>query len=98
MIALRDRSIEGRDMGSARTDCARCDDSEDSGEDEGNEEEDGDEWAEEDGEDEEKDEEQRKQEKPTGEERKEFTIKNLFQQPSDKISNCSAQLVAESLQ
>jgi len=85
-------------MRSSRSDGARCDYAEYSGEDEGNEEEESDEWGEEDGEEEEKDEERRKEEEPTEEEGRDVRTKHLFQPPSDKLSNCSAQPVAEALQ
>jgi len=85
-------------VGSARTDGVRCNNSEDGGKDEGNEEEESDKWDEEDGEEGQKDEEQRKDEKPTKEEGEKVITKNLFQPPSNKLSNCSAQSVAEILQ
>ena len=98
-IALRDWSIEGRDMGSARTDDTRRDNAEYSCEDERNEEEESDEWGEEGGEEEEKEEEQRIKDVPAEEESKEvMTTKNVFQPPSDKLSKYRAQTVAETLQ
>jgi len=87
-------------VGSTRTDGARCNDSKDGGEDEGNKEEESDEWGEKDGKEEKEDEKQRKEDEPSEEERKSVTvsIKNLFQPPSDKIPNCSAPPVAETLE
>ena len=87
-------------MRGTRTDGACCDNAEDGGEDGRNEKKDGKEQGEEDGKEQEKKEEQRKEDKPTGEEGKNslgFT-KNHFQPASNKLYNCRAQPVAETLQ
>ena len=93
-IALRDGSVEGRNVRSTRTDGG--DNAKYRSEDKRNEEEDRGEWNKEDSEEQEKEEEDRKDDEPTDEEA--HTTKNLFQPASNILPNRVAQAVAEIFQ